>query len=424
MLSGIRVVSFTHFLQGPSATQMLADLGAEVVKIESPAGAFERSWSGPDAYVGDASVFFLLGNRNVQSLSIDLKSEKAKSILLKLIDDADVLIESFRPGALERLGFGYEELSARNPRLVYCSLSGYGSAGPYRDRPGQDLLLQSLSGLAHATGSADSPPTSVGASVIDQHGAVLGAFGILGALLGRERTGKGCKVESNLLNAALDLQIEPISYYLNGFRGERSSTGIGSRYYKAPYGIYRTADGHITVSITALSILSEAFDDNWFTTIAADDEYNRREEINERISKHLAERTTQEWEAHFTEHKVWFAPRQRLRSRRQRCPGAAQQQLPRVRLPRQRPGQGARSPDPLRRPDTGRPYAASRPGRTHRVHLEHTRAQRQRDRRTHTGRSCPCPQRLRKSSSHWKPVRAWPPSPSTGRKSSTPSIRR
>ncbi|MDI9977424.1 MULTISPECIES: CoA transferase [Rhodococcus] len=308
MLSGIRVVSFTHFLQGPSATQMLADLGAEVVKIESPAGAFERSWSGPDAYVGDASVFFLLGNRNVQSLSIDLKSEKAKSILLKLIDDADVLIESFRPGALKRLGFGYEELSARNPRLVYCSLSGYGSAGPYRDRPGQDLLLQSLSGLAHATGSADSPPTSVGASVIDQHGAVLGAFGILGALLGRERTGKGCKVESNLLNAALDLQIEPISYYLNGFRGERSSTGIGSRYYKAPYGIYRTADGHITVSITALSILSEAFDDDWFTTIAADDEYDRREEINERISKHLAERTTQEWEAHFTEHKVWFAP--------------------------------------------------------------------------------------------------------------------
>ncbi|BCF86341.1 CoA transferase (plasmid) [Rhodococcus qingshengii] len=307
MLSGIRIVSFTHFLQGPSATQLLADLGADVVKIESPAGAFERSWSGPDAFVGDASVFFLLGNRNAQSVSIDLKSPKAKDVLLDLIDDCDVLIESFRPGAMERLGFGYDELAARNPRLVYCSLSGYGSDGPYRDRPGQDILLQSLSGLAKATGSADGPPTTVGASIIDQHGAVLGAFGILGALMGRERTGKGCRVESNLLNAALDLQIEPLAYYLNGFRGERSTTGIGSQYYKAPYGIYETADGHLCVSITAPATLAQVFADDWFATVAADDEYSRREEINERVAKHLTARTTTDWQAEFTAAGVWFA---------------------------------------------------------------------------------------------------------------------
>ncbi|MBY4213652.1 CoA transferase [Rhodococcus fascians] len=308
MLSGIRIVSFTHFLQGPSATQLLADLGADVVKIETPAGAFERTWSGPDAYVGDTSVFFLLANRNAQSVSLNLKSPKAKSLLLDLIDDCDVLIESFRPGAMERLGLGYEELSLRNSKLIYCSLSGYGSDGPYRDRPGQDILLQALSGLAKATGTADGPPTTVGASIIDQHGAALGAFGILAALLSRERTGKGSRVESNLLSAALDLQIEPLAYYLNGFRGKRSATGIGSQYYKAPYGIYETADGYICVSITAPALMATVFADDWFTTIETSDEYERREAINGRVSKHLTGRTTAEWESAFETAGMWYAP--------------------------------------------------------------------------------------------------------------------
>ncbi len=308
MLSGVSVVSFTHFLQGPSATQILADLGADVVKVEPTGGAFERGWSGPDAYLGGESVFFLLGNRNARSLSIDMKAPESIELQRKLLAEADVLVESFRPGTMERLGLGYESLKELNPRLVYCSLSGYGSDGPYKDRPGPDVLIQSLSGLAQATGGGDNPPTPVGASIVDQHGAVLGALGILAALHGRERTGRGCLVESNLLSAALDLQIEPLAYFLNGFRGERSPSRISSMYYKAPYGVFSTADGHICVSITAPPVLAEVLDDPWFASVGDDEVLARREEINERVAGHLAERTTKEWEDLFTERKVWFAP--------------------------------------------------------------------------------------------------------------------
>ena len=308
MLDGIRVVSFTHFLQGPSATQLLADLGAQVVKVEPPTGAFERSWSGPDAYLNGESVFFLLGNRNVESVVVDLKDPEWLEVMTRLLDEADVLIESFRPGVMDRLGLGWDRLRERNPRLVYCSLSGYGSDGPYRDRPGQDVLLQSMSGIAAATGAADGPPTPVGASLVDQHGAVLGAFGILAALHGRERTGRGMRVESNLLSAALDLQIEPLSYFLNGFTGKRSASGVSSPYYKAPYGVFATSDGHLTLSLNALKVLAEVFEDDWFLGVGEDSSYARREDVNERVAKHMAERSTEEWSAVFAAAKVWFAP--------------------------------------------------------------------------------------------------------------------
>lgn len=308
MLDGIRVVSFTHFLQGPSATQMLADLGAQVIKVEPPSGAFERSWSGPDAYLNGESVFFLLGNRNVDSLVVNLKDPEWVDVVIRLLDEADVLIESFRPGVMDRLGLGWERLRHRNERLVYCSLSGYGSDGPYKDRPGQDVLLQSLSGIATATGVADGPPTPVGASVVDQHGAVLGAFGILAALHGRERSGRGSRVESNLLSAALDLQIEPLSYFLNGYSGRRSGSGVSSPYYKAPYGVFATADGHLTLSLNALTVLAAVFEDDWFLGIGEDASYDRREDVNERVAKHMAQRTTDGWSAVFAEAGVWFAP--------------------------------------------------------------------------------------------------------------------
>lgn len=308
MLDGIQVVSFTHFLQGPSATQLLADLGARVVKVEPPGGAFERSWSGPDAYLNGESVFFLLGNRNAESLVVDLKDGEWLEVVLRLIDEADVLIESFRPGVMDRLGLGWNRLRKTNSRLVYCSLSGYGSDGPYRDRPGQDVLLQSMSGIAAATGTAAGPPTPVGTSLVDQHGAVLGAFGILAALHGRERTGQGTRVESNLLSAALDLQIEPLSYYLNGFQGKRSVSGISSPYYKAPYGVFGTADGYLTLSLNALARLAEVFDDAWFLSVGEDRSYERRDDVNDRVAKHMLQRTSAEWSTVFTAAKMWFAP--------------------------------------------------------------------------------------------------------------------
>ncbi|MFT4028338.1 MAG: CaiB/BaiF CoA-transferase family protein [Protaetiibacter sp.] len=308
MLDGIRVVSFTHFLQGPSASQLLADLGADVVKIEPRGGAFERSWTGPDRFIEGFSPFFALGNRNVRSVVADLKNPEGIAVVRRLLDQADVLIESFRPGTMDKLGLGYPELSATNPRLVYASLSGYGSDGPYRDRPGQDVLVQALSGLAMATGRAEEPPTPVGACVVDQHAAVLGAFGILAALHGRERSGCGSLVESNLLNAALDLQIEPLAYALNGFTSSRSASGVSSPFYTAPYGVFATADGHLCISLTGLDALERVFEDPWFATVDKAALYEARDDINARVAEHMRGRTTADWSQHFAQQRMWFAP--------------------------------------------------------------------------------------------------------------------
>src|SRR5215212_10534440 len=266
MLDGVRVVSFTHFLQGPSATQVLADLGADVIKIESVQGAWERHWSGGEAFKNGVSVFFLLAGRNQRSLSVDLRSEEGKEVVQKLVEEADVIVENFRPGVLDRLGFGYEQVYKTNPKIVYCSLSGYGSTGPGRNRPGQDLLAQAMSGLAMLNGRRGDPPVLVGSAVVDQHAAVLGALGVVAALYERRDTGRGKKVDSNLLNAALDLQIEPFSYLLNGKHHlyERSDTGISSRFHPAPYGIFETADGYICMSLTPLDKMTQAFDDDSF----------------------------------------------------------------------------------------------------------------------------------------------------------------
>lgn len=310
MLEGIKVLSFTHFLQGPVAVQMLADVGADVIKIEPPGGAFERSWTGFDAYVEGVSMFFLLGNRNQRSISLDLRDERAREIVWRLIKEADVLIENYRPGVLQRMGFGYDDVREINPRLVYCSCTGYGSSGPYLKRPGQDLLLQAISGMTMLSGEADSPPTPVGSAIVDQHAAALAAFGVVTALQARERTGKGTLVESNLLNAALDLQIEPFTYYLNkGPLWPRTNPPTGSRFHPAPYGIYRTLDGWIAVSLTPTEKLAAALSQPMLAGFShPKDNVRRRDELNRIVYDALTTRTTADWMTTFDEHDIWYAP--------------------------------------------------------------------------------------------------------------------
>jgi crotonobetainyl-CoA:carnitine CoA-transferase CaiB-like acyl-CoA transferase len=310
MLEGIKVLSFTHFLQGPAAVQMLADVGADVIKIEPPGGAFERSWTGFDAYVEGVSMFFLLGNRNQRSISLDLRDERAREIVRRLIKEADVLIENYRPGVLQRMGFGYDDVREINPRLVYCSCTGYGSSGPYLKRPGQDLLLQAMSGMTMLSGEADSPPTPVGSAIVDQHAAALAAFGVVAALQARERTGKGTLVESNLLNAALDLQIEPFTYYLNkGPLWPRTTPSTGSRFHPAPYGIYRTLDGWIAVSLTPTEKLAAALSQPLLAGFShPKDNVRRRDELNRIVYDALTTRTTTDWMTTFDEHDIWYAP--------------------------------------------------------------------------------------------------------------------
>lgn len=309
MFKDIKVLSFTHFLQGPSAVQMLADLGADVIKIEPPKGAFERHWAGFDAFIEGVSVFFMLGNRNQRSLSIDLRTPEAQQIILRMVREADVLVENYRPGVMKRLGFDYETLKSINPRLIYCSCTGYGSDGPYLERPGQDLLLQCMSGIAMLSGEAGSPPTPVGSAIVDQHAAMLGAFGVVAAMYEREKTGKGKLIESNLLNAALDLQIEPLTYFLNkGPLWQRNSPGMGSRFHPAPYGVYQTSDGWIAISLTSADKLVSAFGAEPFGRYSDRDQTEKRSEIHQAVCAALKRKTTAEWEAVFARCDVWHAP--------------------------------------------------------------------------------------------------------------------
>jgi len=259
-LQGIRVVSFNHFLAGPAGAQILGDLGADVVAVEPLTGAFQRNWAVAGHFVDGQSVNHLATGRNKRSLAVDLKSEAGRAVVEKLVARADVVMENFRPGAMARLGFGPDRLLADYPRLIYAAVTGYGATGPEADRPGQDLLVQAMSGLAAHTGRADGPPVPVGSVVIDQHAAALYALGILAALMRRDRTGRGGLVETSLLQAAVDLQGESITAWMNGAprEGPRGPDGTAAWFSPGGYGIHATSDGHIAVSMALPGVLGAA----------------------------------------------------------------------------------------------------------------------------------------------------------------------
>lgn len=309
MLEGVKVLSFTHYLQGPSAAQQLADLGADVIKVESTKGAYERGWSGCNTYKNGVSVFFLMANRNQRAISLDLKSEEGKEIIYKLVKEYDVVIENFRPGVMDRLGLGYEDLKKRNPKVIYCSCSGYGSSGPYWKKPGQDLLIQSMSGMAALNGPGDHPPFPMGTSIVDQHGAILAALGITAAVYDREKTGRGHRVDASLLGSALDLQIEPLNYYMNGGKlTERTDTGLSTRIHQSPYGVYETKDGYLTVSLTPFDKLKEVFTPGALENWVPADQMERRVEFDRVVCEELKKKTTEEWIDVFEAAGIWYAP--------------------------------------------------------------------------------------------------------------------
>jgi crotonobetainyl-CoA:carnitine CoA-transferase CaiB-like acyl-CoA transferase len=308
-LEGVRVLSFTQFLLGPSGVQFLADLGADVIKIEPPDGRlWERHWSGSNRFLNGVSVFFLLAHRNQRSLAIDLKKPAGVAVAKRLIERADVLVQNFRPGVMARFGLDYEAARALNPRLIYVSVSGYGESSPYRDRPGQDLLMQAFSGLASISGRAGQPPTPVGTAVIDQHGAALLAMGVLAALHERARTGHGLHVEVSMLRAALDLQLEIASYFLNGAELAKSATPLASMFHPPPYGVYQTRDSYLVLSMSPLLLLQEALE---LPELAPYGQvpwnFEAREEVARLIEPVLRRRTTDEWLALLIPKGVWAA---------------------------------------------------------------------------------------------------------------------
>lgn len=311
LLSGIRIAAFTQFLLGPAASQYLADMGADVIKVEQPGqGAWERSWSGADLFLNGVSVFFMLGNRNLRSVTLNLKSPGGREAALKLIERADVVVENFRPGVMDRLGLGYEQARRVNPELVYASASGYGSDGPYRDLPGQDLLIQAISGLGANTGTESGGPTVSAAAVVDQHSASLLAMGILGALVHRERTGQGQRVELVMTQAAFDLQTEPVSYHLNGARLRRPRTPVADTFHAVPYGFYATADGHIAIAMTPMKALNEVLGNPSELKPFEDPalRYTSRDEIRDALDPFIRKRTTSEWIQLLRAHDIWCAP--------------------------------------------------------------------------------------------------------------------
>lgn len=307
--SGVKVLSFAQIGQGPAAVQNLADFGADVIKIERPGtGAFERSWSGPEAFKEGISYFFLALNRNQKSLTVNLKSEKGKDIIRRLVKDTDILVENYRPGVMQELGLGYDELSKINPRLIYCATNGFGSTGPWRDRPGQDLILQCFTGMAAITGWADDPPTPPGMAAADFSASSLLSFAAATALFQRERTGKGQYVETSLLEAAVSLQADILFYYLNGWDVTKRAKANVSSYFAAPYGVYKTADGYIAMSLNPISRLRKAIDEPGLEKFVDADALPKRDEVSAAIAEILVKRETAYWLDLFEKSDIWCGP--------------------------------------------------------------------------------------------------------------------
>jgi crotonobetainyl-CoA:carnitine CoA-transferase CaiB-like acyl-CoA transferase len=308
-LKGLRVADFSQLVQGPSATQLLGDMGADIVKIEPRAGEWSRGWSIGDTFIKGESLSYLAFNRAKRSITLDLKAEEGKEIARRIIKSSDVLIENFRPGVMDRLGLGYEALSAKQPELIYCASSGWGQDGPYKERPGQDLLAQSIAGVLMLNGTADDPPVPVGIGLADLTAGLHIVIAVLMALYERSRSGKGQRLDVNLLNSMLHQTTQELTLYMNTLREpQRSAAGIGHPYVGAPMGVYKTKDGYISIAMMPVGKIGElvgitGFEGNDSRNVTAD-----RDEVKRRLEKGFVEKTTSELMDIFMKADIWAAP--------------------------------------------------------------------------------------------------------------------
>jgi crotonobetainyl-CoA:carnitine CoA-transferase CaiB-like acyl-CoA transferase len=248
-LDGYRVIAFTHFAAGPLAAQYLGALGADVVKVESPHVDVNRyAVLGTGDRFEGTSPYFLATNRNQRCIVVDLRNDEGRRIAQRLVSDADIVVENYRPGTLDKFDLGYEHVQQPNPGVIYCSLSAFDPDGPDRDKPGQDLLIQAVSGLAAASARGDGPPIPVGAYLVDVFNAAQGLIGILSALLHRERTGHGQRVTSDMMSSALFMQAQEAAFVLNGEPIVRPRSQLAHPQARAPYGIYQATDGYVALS--------------------------------------------------------------------------------------------------------------------------------------------------------------------------------
>jgi crotonobetainyl-CoA:carnitine CoA-transferase CaiB-like acyl-CoA transferase len=310
-LEGIRVLDLTQIMAGPFCTMLLADLGAEVIKIENPRGGDDSRRMAPPYYNGESAAFMAM-NRNKFGVAVDIRTPPGKQLLWRFIETADVLVENFRPGTMARLGFGFEEVHASYPKLVYCSISGFGQTGPYRERGGFDLVAQAMSGILSITGSPEEL-AKVGVPISDLNAGLYASHAILAALLSRIRTGQGQYIETSLLEAALAYTIwESNEYCATG----TAPRGLGTAHrLAAPYQVFATASGWIAIGaanqrnweqlVRALD-RPDLLHNAKFTTNA--DRMSHREELVETVTATLKTRTTEEWLPVFDEAGVPCGP--------------------------------------------------------------------------------------------------------------------
>lgn len=299
LLEGILVLDFCQFLSGPSAAMRLGDLGARVIKIERPgSGDAGRQLTLNNLVADGDAVNFQIINRGKESYTANMKDPADLQRVKKLVEKADVMISNFRPGIMERMGLGYEAVKAVNPGIVYGTVTGYGTEGPWVKKPGQDLLAQSMSGVAFLTGNRDDPPVALGLSLADSITGTHLAQGLLACLVRRTKTGQGGRVEVSLLESMLDLQFEQFSYFLNDGRRmpQRSQIGNANVYLGAPYGIYQTEDGYIAVSMGAVPTLGTLIGEPRLLQYeGAAVCMEKRDEIKAIIAEKLKTASTQHW---------------------------------------------------------------------------------------------------------------------------------
>jgi CoA:oxalate CoA-transferase len=310
-LEGLIVLEFSQYLSGPSAGLRLADLGARVIKIERPgSGDACRQLAIKNLWAADgSSLLFHTINRNKESFTANLKDSNDLELVKQLIEKADVITHNFRPGIMEKSGLSYDEIKGLNPKIIYAEISGYGTEGPWKNLPGQDLLLQAISGLTYTTGNEDDLPVPFGIAIAD---IICGAHlvqGILAALIRRQKKAVGARIEVNLLASLLDFQFELFTTYFTSKKlPQRSKTNNGHTLLSAPYGIYATADGHIAIAMVELKKLSEGLACKELLMYAQQDAFAHRNEIKELIALHVRDQSSLYWLEQLHSYGIWAMP--------------------------------------------------------------------------------------------------------------------
>jgi CoA:oxalate CoA-transferase len=310
-LEDIVVIDFSQFLSGPSASLRMADMGAQVIKIEKPGdGDICRQLYVSDIMIEGESTIFHAINRNKQSYTADLKNKAELDKIKQIIAKADVLMHNFRPGVMQRIGLDYEAVKTINPNIVYAEVSGYGNEGPWKSLPGQDLLLQAVSGLTWLSNDSEHEPTPMGVAVVDILAGTHIAQGILAALYQRAVSGEGALVQVSMLESILDFQFEVLTCFYNDGQElpVRSSVNNGHAYIQAPYGIYQTADGYLSLAMGNIMKLKNLLNCEGLAVFTdAADWFNKRDEIKAILANHLAKKSTDTWLAVLVPADIWCA---------------------------------------------------------------------------------------------------------------------